>query len=134
MRNDAKPPMRQKDTGKSVEIESVVTLPNQEEMMARLLEVDRRASTKEGLYPLLLEHLAGKTLPHGEVMMTLILAIEAFAEKERILSYRTHDMAPAFIDALVVDPKVATELKVQYPDMLEGMDRLEDLLKKLSEK
>ena len=123
--------MRQKDTGETAETKSVITLPNREEMEALLLQADDRVSLRRRLYPLLLEHLAGKTLSHGEVIMTLILAIEAFAGKEGIKSQRIHDNAPSFIDALVVDPKVAAELKILYPTTLEGMDKLEWMLKNI---
>ena len=131
MRGEPKPPMRQEDTTETAGAENVVMLRNQEEMLSRLLEVDNNVSFRKRFYPLLLEQFAGKTLSEVQIVGTLMLAIESFAEKEgaKLAHTRAHENALAFIDALVVDPKIAAEIKTLWPKAVEFFDNLEQSLK-----
>ena len=100
--------------------EKVITLPNREEMLARLIKVSDNSHLQDRFYPILLEAAGQERVPQGIVMM-LAFAIHDYTEG--MLPMMTNVMymqAPGFIDALVSDPEAAKEAKNHLQKALSG--------------
>jgi len=91
--------------------EKVITLPNRDEMLERLLKVDDNSHTQEGFYPILLKQAGQERVAQGIVMM-LALAIHNYVEgMPPFMANLMYMLAPDFIDALVSDAETAKEAK-----------------------
>ena len=80
-------------------------------MLDRLKKVSDSSHLKERFYPLLLQEAGSEKFPEGVVMM-LTLAIYDYTQhlpKEMVIAMSMQ--VPRFIDALVPDPKIASEVK-----------------------
>ena len=100
--------------------EKVITLPNREEMLARLLKVNDNSHMQEKFYPILLEDAGQKRVALGVVTM-LALAIHDYTKgMPPIMASTLYMEAPHFIDALVDDPEAAKEAKVFLQEAMEG--------------
>ena len=98
--------------------EKVITLPNREEMLARLVKVSDNLHLQERFYPILLESAGQERVPQGVVMM-LALAIHDHTEgMPPMMANLMYKQAPGFIDALVTDPEAAKEAKSLLQDVL----------------
>jgi hypothetical protein len=91
--------------------ETLITLPNREEMLARLVVVDNNPHLQERFYPRLLKEAGQEKVPMGVVML-LTLSIADYTQgmppvMENIMNMRI----PQFIDALVPDPQASKEAK-----------------------
>ena len=91
--------------------EKVITLPNREEMLKRLLRVSEDQHLQERFYPILLE-LAEKQYITEDVVMRLMTTIQNFVKSMPPIAMRMMYMrAPQFIDALVNDLDAASQAK-----------------------
>jgi hypothetical protein len=91
--------------------EGVFTLPNKEEMLARLMKVNSNSHFAEKLYPRLTRSAGREKVPMGVVMM-LTLAIHDYMEGlPPMMGALVEKQVPEFIDALIPDPKAAEEAK-----------------------
>lgn len=96
--------------------DKVITLPNREEMLKRLLEVKCSSFTQQKFYPILLES-AGEKKDAVEVVSMLALAIDDYTEGlPPMISYLMYRQANHFIDALINDAEVAQQAR----DFLQG--------------
>ncbi len=89
--------------------EKAITLPNREEMLARLLKIDDDQHL-QGFYQILLDKAGQERTASGIVLM-LTLAISAYAKGMSSMPSVMYMLAPDFIDALVSDPEMAEEAK-----------------------
>src|SRR3989344_5470785 len=91
--------------------EKIITLPNREEMLQRLLKVNDDSHAQEKFYPILLAE-AGRELVAQGVVMMLALAIHDYTEGlPPVMVSLMYMHAPRFIDALVDDVETAKEAK-----------------------
>ena len=92
-------------------IEKVITLPNRDEMLERLLKVSDNSHLQERFYPILLKQAGQERVLQGIVMM-LALAIHDYVEgMPPVMANLMYMQAPDFIDALVSDAETAKESK-----------------------
>lgn len=84
------------------EEEELITLPDQEEMLARLVAIDDLPHLVKKFYPLLLEQ-AGQQKYRSGVELMVRLAIDNY----------TQDLAPA----------VATAIELMEPDIIEALTK-----------
>jgi hypothetical protein len=94
--------------------ETALTLPDREEMLARLLKINDLSHFRQYLYPRLLTS-AGKqiTAPSGVAMM-LVLAMYDYVKECGLPSIATRALylqAPVFVDALVSDVELINATK-----------------------
>lgn len=97
----------------------IITLPDRDDMLKRLLKVSDGSLLQERFYPILLEQ-AGQELaaPQGIVMM-LELAIQDYVKgMSPIIAIQMYMQAPDFIDALVSDAEIAKEAKSLLQEIL----------------
>lgn len=100
--------------------EKVITLPNREEMLARLIKISDNSLLQERFYPILLKSAGQERVPQGIVMM-LALAIHNYTEgMPPVMANLMYMQAPGFIDALVTDPEAAQEAKGLLQEVLGG--------------
>lgn len=98
--------------------DKVITLPNHEEMLGRLLKISDETHLKEGLYPILLES-AGQTRVAGGVVITLALAIHDYTEGlPPAMANLLYKQVPDFIDALIDDKEVAEQAKKFFQEAI----------------
>src|SRR3989344_4313266 len=98
--------------------EKVITLPNREEILQRLLWVSDDSDMQERFYPILLKSAGQKRVAQGVVMM-LALAIYDYVEgMPPVVANLMYIQAPQFIEALVDDPKVAEQAKTFLQEAL----------------
>ncbi|MEX2145048.1 MAG: hypothetical protein WD712_01590 [Candidatus Spechtbacterales bacterium] len=91
--------------------EKVITLPNRDEILARLVKVSDNSHLQERFYPILLKQAGQELVAQGIVMM-LVLAIHDYVEgMPPVMANLMYMEAPGFIDALVSDPETAEEAK-----------------------
>ena len=91
--------------------EKVITLPDKDDMLKRLVMVDNDPHLVERFYPILLKNAGQKRVAQGITMM-MILAIHDYADGMPPLTSALMVMyAPKYIDALVDDVDVAQEAK-----------------------
>ena len=91
--------------------EKVITLPNRDEMLERLVKVSDNSHLQERFYPILLKQAGQERVAQGIVMM-LALAIHDYVEgMPPVMANLMYMQAPDFIDALVSDPETAKEAK-----------------------
>lgn len=91
--------------------EKVITLPDRESMLERLLKVNDHSGMQEKFYPILLESAGQEYVAQGVVMM-LALAIHDYVEGMLpVMSNLLYVQAPQFVEALVDDPEVAEQAK-----------------------
>ncbi|MEK7159761.1 MAG: hypothetical protein AAB766_04655 [Patescibacteria group bacterium] len=91
-------------------------LPDRETMLERLLKVNDDVYYREGFYPLLLKHAGERKVAPGVVLL-LTLAIHDFTEgMPRVMVSLLHAQMPEFIDALIIDPKLAQDAKDFYSE------------------
>lgn len=91
--------------------EKVITLPNRDEMLRRLIGVSDTMLQQERFYPLLLESAEGERSAQGVAAM-LVLAIHDYVEDlPPIMARLMYPLAPKFVEALVDDQEVAEEAK-----------------------
>lgn len=89
----------------------VITLPNREDMLQRLLEVNDDSHAQERFYPILLQSAGQERVAQGIVMM-LALAIHDYTEGlPPMMVNLMYMQAPQFIDVLVDDTEVAEQAK-----------------------
>ena len=88
----------------------VVTLPNRDKMMRRLMRVNSDPYLHRNLYPLLLKD-AGKEYSGPAIVTILLYALSDFAQGGRLMAIpRILRMNPDdYIKALVEDPQVRRE-------------------------
>lgn len=91
-----------------------ITLPGQETMRARLLQVDDNSHLQERFYPKLLANAGQERKPEGVVLM-IVLAISDYTKgmppfMANIMTLRAEE----FIDALIMDEKMAEQAKEIY--------------------
>lgn len=115
MNGDPKPPKAEKPESED-KMGDTFTLPNKDEMLARLKAVDDNSHLQQKFYPRLLKDAGSQKVPMGVVMM-LTLAIHDYTQgmppmMANILSMRV----PDFIDALIPDPKAAAEAKKHWEE------------------
>lgn len=97
----------------------IITLPDRDDMLKRLLEVSDSSHLQERFYPILLEQ-AGQELvtPEGIAMM-LALAIHDYLNGlPLIIASQMYMQVPDFIDALVSDAEIAKEAKSLMREIL----------------
>ena len=100
------------------ETETVITLPNREEMMERLLKVNDASHLQQKFYPHLLKHAGQERVPHGIVVM-LALAINDYTTgMPAIMVNSMYMQATKFIEALVVDPEIAGKTNTILKEVL----------------
>ena len=91
--------------------EKVITLPNRDEMLKRLLKVSDNSHMQERFYPILLKQAGQERVARGIVMM-LALAIHDHVEgMPPVMANLMYMQAPDFIDALVSDAETAKAAK-----------------------
>ena len=97
--------------------EKVVILPNEEEMLKNLLEIDDNSHLQERFYPLLTRQAGQEKVAEGVVLM-LSLAISDYTQgMPSMLSSLMYMKLPNFIDALVDDPEVAQQAKDLFKEI-----------------
>jgi len=79
-----------------------VTLPERDDMLARLTAVIDVPHTVRGFYPLLLEHAGQAKTPEGVALMFL-LAVGDYATTQPVASQRTLYIALPLMVAAIVD-------------------------------
>lgn len=101
----------------------VVTLPSEEEIMARLKEVDMGAKgyMAERFYPLIAQE-GDRELVAGGVVMMLTLKIHDFVASGYPPNTAgiLHLYVPALIDALVDDQEIAEEAKQFHQEAMDA--------------
>ena len=114
-------PKNPQEQGKETnDSEKVITLPNREEMLARLIKVSDNSHLQERFYPILLKVAGQERVPQGIVKM-LALAIHDYTEgMPPMIANLMYMQAPGFIDALVTDPEAAKEAKDRLQEVLGG--------------
>lgn len=91
--------------------ERVMTLPDKEEMLKRLIAVDDNDHLKERFYPSLLGHASSAKVAVG-ICMIINCAIYDYCEgMPEIMLAIMFMKAPAHIDALCDDKEIAEEAK-----------------------
>lgn len=91
--------------------ERVITLPDQDEMLKRLLKVNDNSHLQEWFYPILLKQ-AGQECVSQDIVMMLALAIHDYTEgMPPAMANLMYRQVPKFIDALVSDEEIAQEAK-----------------------
>lgn len=102
------------------ESETIISLPNKEEMLQRLTALDADPHLQQKLYPLLLKNAGREKYPLGVVIL-LNLALNDYTENNPPEVAATVSLrAPQFIDALVPDSKKADEVKQLWRQMDQG--------------
>lgn len=91
--------------------EKTVTLPEKEEMLRRLVEVNDEPHFKERFYPILLKSAGQERVAEGIVMMLSLAIHDYVVGMPPIMANLMYMQAPRFIDALVSDPEVAEQAK-----------------------
>jgi len=98
--------------------DKVITLPNHEEMLQRLLKVDGNPHLQERFYPILLKS-AGQERVAQSVVLMLALAIHDYVKgMPSVMTDLMYMQAPQFIDALVDNPEVAEQTKTFLQEAL----------------
>ena len=98
--------------------ETIITLPDREEMLQRLLQVNGGNHVRQGLYPILLNHAGQEKVALGIPTM-FALAISAYSSgMPTVMAGMVWDYVPAWIDALVDDQEVAAEAKAAVETIL----------------
>ncbi|MFH1314959.1 MAG: hypothetical protein ABIH67_01020 [Candidatus Uhrbacteria bacterium] len=93
---------------------TVITLPDREEMLQRLMQVNDRNHVQQKLYPILLNHAGQEKVAQGIPVM-LALAINDYTTgMPAVVAGMVWDYVPAWIDALVDDQDVAAEAKAFF--------------------
>ncbi len=93
------------------EKQKIITLPDRDEMLKRLLKVSDDSHMQERFYPILLKKAGQKQVALGVVNM-LALAIHDYTEGlPPVMTTMMYMQVPEFIDALVDDPEAAKEAK-----------------------
>ena len=88
-----------------------------DEMLAKLMEVDRWPGVVNVLYPKLLE-AAGRTLNSHGIVLCLLDAFSLVEQKYVAgVALPLHGMVPQFIDAMIEDAAVAAEAKAWYAEV-----------------
>jgi len=91
--------------------EKVITLPNRDEMLERLLKVSNDSHKQQNFYPILLKKAGQELVAQGVVLM-LALAIHDYVEgMPPVMVNLMYMEAPDLIDALVIDAETAEEAK-----------------------
>ena len=92
--------------------DNTIMLPDRDTMLQRLLKVNNDQSMQERFYSILLKQAGHKTkVPEG-IVTILALAIYDFVNgMPPVMSPLMYMLVPDFIDALVIDPKMAEETK-----------------------
>jgi hypothetical protein len=91
--------------------DAVVTLPNRDEMLKRLVSVSDESHFQERFYPILLRS-ANRELVAGGVVMMFTLAIHDYTKgMPPMMANLVYMYVPRFIDALVDDKQVASDAK-----------------------
>ncbi|MBI5470582.1 hypothetical protein HY968_04680 [Candidatus Kaiserbacteria bacterium] len=111
----------------SQEKETLVTLPQREEMLARLLKVSDAPRLTRRFYPILLQH-AGLEMTPQAVVNYLVLDTEVWAEGVKTGRREIHSRANEFIDAMIPDPARAAEAKEYWPAAVEFWHGLVDIM------
>jgi hypothetical protein len=98
----------------------VITLPNREEMLKRLLLVDADGYLVEKFYPLLLKD-AGRQLVAKGVVMLFIQTLHDYTDGMPPMMWSVmFSRVPDYIDALVDDKEVATEAKAFLQEAMDN--------------
>ena len=97
----------------------VITLPDRDEMLQRLLKVNDDRHVQERFYPILLESAGQERTARGVVLM-LTLAIHDYVEGMPVMSDHMHMLVPRFIEALVDDKEVAEQAESFLQETLEA--------------
>lgn len=102
--------------------ETIITLPKKEEMLERLLKVNKSKSMREDFYPFLLDHAEERRTVSGMVVWIMAAIDDYTQEMEPIVKTYVYKQMPEFIDALVDDKEEAQDLKslIQEARRVEG--------------
>ena len=99
------------------EMEKAFTLLDKEEMLHRLKKVNDDEHIQKNLFPILLRNAGTQIVPRGVVIM-LMLAIHDYTEgMPAAVAALISVQVPAFIDALIPDPKAAEEAKKHWAEV-----------------
>ena len=102
--------------------EKVITLPDREEMLKRLLGVSNNSHIRQNFYPILLCEAGKKLVAQGIVAM-LVFAIQRYLEgMAPNIAEQIYKLVPAFIEALVSDPEVAMQAKELFQNLLSNVE------------
>ena len=91
--------------------EKVITLPNRDEMLERLVKVSDNSHLQERFYPILLKQAGQERVALGIVMMLALATHDYVKGMPAVMANLMYMQAPGFIDALVSDPETAKEAK-----------------------
>ena len=87
----------------------LVTLPNRELMLQRLIDVNDESHFQERFYPILLKQ-AGKEKFCQGVSLMLLLAIDDYTKgMPDMVKNVLHSMLPSFLEALLPDEEAVAE-------------------------
>jgi hypothetical protein len=87
------------------------TLPNKDEMLARLIAVNDNSHLQQKFYPRLLKDAGTVKVPMGVVMMLTLAVHDYTAEMPPMMAGILSMRLPDFIDALIPVSKAAEEAK-----------------------
>lgn len=91
--------------------EKVITLPNREQMLQRLLKVSDHADLQENFYPRLLKS-AGRAEEGAGIVTILALAILDYVkDKPPVIAHLMFMQVPQFIEVLADEEEVVEEAK-----------------------
>jgi len=96
--------------------EKVFVLPQREEMLARLIEVDNNSHLQQKFYPRLTNNAGEERVAMGLVLM-LQLAIHDYTKGMPMLAPLLSMRMDKFIDALCPDGEVASEAKTIFKEL-----------------
>ncbi len=107
--------------GGSSMINTEITLPDAETMMARLKEVTTEPDTVKKFYPLLTKYAGQVRVPEGVVMMLQTAIYEHTADLPITIVVAFNMSMNDYIDALVIDKTAAHEAKAHWTKVRELM-------------
>ncbi len=102
--------MESNPTGKKEKL-ATTTLPQADEMLKRLMAVDKWPILIRSYYPAIVEAAGAELNSHGIVMLLLNATAEVDEVADSRVSAPLYGMIPRYIDAIVDDAGVATEAK-----------------------
>jgi len=98
--------------------ETVITLPDREEMLRRLRTVSANSDLSKRFYPILLQHAEQNRVVVGIVMMFSVAVNDYTTGMPTGVEMAVWNYVPAWIDALVDDQDVAAEAKAGVETVL----------------
>jgi hypothetical protein len=90
-------------------MDTIITLPDRDDMLARLTSVMDDPHMTRGLYPKLLEQAGTQKTPRGVALMWALAVHDYTTGMPPVVQMTTSMLAPAFVRALIDDEAARAE-------------------------